>query len=311
VVVHSSSAACFRGLARQAEGRTVPPRAGPVEGSIRPLSDGEQADRQLPSNLYGVGHGGAPRWPVTEILARDLLADPLAWFEAERAALVAAVDQAAEVGLDELAWDLAGSLINFLDLRGYLDDWRHTHEAAMAAVRRTGNRRGGASVLRGFGYLNMKRSGMGAAMDYFQRALAAGRQGGDRHGRAHALEGIGAVHRLQGRHVDAAACLEPALAMFVDLGDRVGQAWTRFQLAVLQHEHGELTAAQVSLEEVLAAFHRLGDWRGVAWTQRRLGMVHSAHGELDRAAVWLERSLAGLRHIGDRPNRGHDPPVPR
>jgi tetratricopeptide (TPR) repeat protein len=261
----------------------------------------ELADQQLPSNLYGVGHGGAPRWPVAGMVAEGLLADPLAWFEAERVAVVAAVDQAAEVGLDELAWDLAGSLMNFLDLRGYLDDWRHIHEAAMAAVRRAGNRRGEASVLRGFGYLSMKRSGMGAAMDCFARALAACRQVGDRHGQAHALEGIGAVHRLQGCHGDAAAYLEPALAMFVELGDRLGQAWTRFQLAVLQHEQGELTAARVSLEEVLAAFHQLGDVRGVAWTQRRLGMVHTAQGELDCAAAWLERSLAGLRHVGDRP----------
>jgi hypothetical protein len=57
----------------------------------------------------------------------------------------------ADAGLDELAWDVAGSLINFLDLRGYLDDWRHTHEAALAAVRRAGYRRGEACLLRGFG----------------------------------------------------------------------------------------------------------------------------------------------------------------
>jgi tetratricopeptide (TPR) repeat protein/transcriptional regulator with XRE-family HTH domain len=264
------------------------------------LALAEHADQRLPSNLYGVGHGGAPRWPVTGTLAEELLADSLVWFEAERLALVAAVDQAAEEGLDELVWDLACSLINFLDLRGYLDDWQHTHAAALAAVRRAGNRRGEASVLRGFGYLSMKRSGMGAAMDCFEQALSILRQIDDRQGQAHALEGIGAVHRLQGRHADADACYAPALTMFVELGDRHGQTWTRFQIAVLQHEQGELTAARVSLEEVLAAFHQLGDWRGVAWTQRRLGMVHTAQGELDRAAAWLEQSLEGLRQIGDR-----------
>jgi hypothetical protein len=174
------------------------------------LALADQADRRLPSNLYGVGHGGAPRWPVTT--AGAPLADPVAWFEAERIGLVAAVDQAAELGLDELAWDVAGSLINFLDLRGYLDDWRHTHEAALAAVRRAANRRGEASLLRGFGYLAMKRSGMGAALDYFAQALAIFRQVGDRHGEAHAMEGIGAVHRLQGRRADAAACARRRVA---------------------------------------------------------------------------------------------------
>jgi hypothetical protein len=68
-------------------------------------------------------HGEAARWPLGAAAVDTLLADPLAWLEAERVALVAAVEQAATGGFDELAWDLAGSLTNFLDLRRYLDDW--------------------------------------------------------------------------------------------------------------------------------------------------------------------------------------------
>jgi len=48
--------------------------------------------------------------------------------------LVAAVDQAADAGCDELASDLAGSLIDFLDLRGYDDKRQQTQEAALAAA---------------------------------------------------------------------------------------------------------------------------------------------------------------------------------
>ncbi len=264
------------------------------------LALAEQADQRLSSNLYGADHGGAPRWLLTATTSDDLLGDPLAWFEAERVALVATVDQAADAGFDELAWDLAGSLINFLDLRGYYDDWQRTHEAALTAARRAGNRRGEASLLRGFGYFSIHWNNMSAAMDYFARALPILRQVGAHRGEAQAMEGIGAVHRLQGRYADAAACYERAMTMFVGLGDRHGEAWVRFQIAVLRAEQGELTRARAELEEALATFRELGDRRGEAWTQRRLGTVHAARGDLDRAAPWLERSLAGLRQLGDR-----------
>jgi tetratricopeptide (TPR) repeat protein/transcriptional regulator with XRE-family HTH domain len=264
------------------------------------LTAAEQADQRLPSNLYGAFHGDAPRWYPSATTVEALLADPLAWFEAERVALVAAVDQAADAGLDELAWDLAGSLINFLDLRGYYDDWRRTHQVALAAARWAGNHQGEACLLRGFGYLSVNRDSLSVAMDYFAQALPIHRQVGDRRGEAHALEGIGAVHRLQGRYADAAICLERAITTLVELGDRHGETWTRFQLAVLHAEQGEQITARARLEETLAAFQEVGDRRGEAWTQRRLGIVHAARGNLDRATTCLERALAGLRQLGDR-----------
>ena len=65
----------------------------------------------------------------------------------------AAVAQAGREGWDELAWDLAGSLAGFLAMRSYFDDLRQTHERALAAVTRAGNRRGRAYMLRGLGHL--------------------------------------------------------------------------------------------------------------------------------------------------------------
>jgi tetratricopeptide (TPR) repeat protein/transcriptional regulator with XRE-family HTH domain len=264
------------------------------------LALAEQADQRLPSSLFGAFHGDAPRWRPSATAVEALMADPLAWLEAERAALVAAVDQAAGAGLDELAWDLAGSLVNFLDLRGYLDDWQRTHQAALAAARRADNRSGEASLLRGLGYLSLKRNRMDATMACNTRARSIYRRLGDRRGQAHALEGLGVVHRLQGRHAAATTCLEQAITMLVALDDRHGEAWTRFQLAVLHAEQGELVKARAELEQALRVFQEFGERRGEAWTQRRLGLVHAAQGDLDRATACLERALAGLRQLGDR-----------
>jgi tetratricopeptide (TPR) repeat protein/DNA-binding XRE family transcriptional regulator len=264
------------------------------------LALADQADQRLPSKLIGVDHGAAARWSLSATTIEALLADPLAWLEAERAALVAAVDQAADAGLDELAWDLAGSLINFLDLRRYLDDWQRTHQAGLAAARRAGDRQGEASLLRGFGYLGMDRDSLTVAMDYFTQALPIYRQAGDRRGEAHAIDAVGTVHQIQGRYADAAGCYEQAMTTFVELGDRRGEAWTRFGIAALHAEQGKLATALTEFEEVLAAFQEVGDRRGEARTQRRLGTVHAARGNLDRAAAWLEQGLASMRQFGDR-----------
>jgi len=264
------------------------------------LALAEQADRRLPSNVYGVGHGRAPRWRLAAATTDSLLADPLAWLDAERVALVAVVGQAADAGLDELAADLAASLVNFLDLRRYFDDWQRSHDAALAVSRRRGNRRGEASLLRGLGYLSLNRNSLDAAMNCLGRAHRILGQIGDRRGKAQAVEGIGVLHRLQGRYAEAASCYDQAMAAFLDLGDRHGEAWTRFAVGVLHDERGELAAALAELTRALALFGELGELRGAAWTQRRLGVVYSARGDLDCAAAWLERALAGLRGLGDR-----------
>jgi hypothetical protein len=89
----------------------------------------EAADQRLPSPALGVAHGTAPRWPERPAGAGRLVdelvsVDPVAWLEAERAALAAVVAQASGLGRDELAWDLACSLTGFYSLRAHLDDWR-------------------------------------------------------------------------------------------------------------------------------------------------------------------------------------------
>nr|WP_275577199.1 BTAD domain-containing putative transcriptional regulator [Tenggerimyces flavus] len=61
-----------------------------------------------------------------------------AWFEAERASLVAAVHLASEVGAGTLAADLALRCASFLALRSYNADWEDTLRTATEAVRDQG-----------------------------------------------------------------------------------------------------------------------------------------------------------------------------
>ncbi|MEV7971472.1 BTAD domain-containing putative transcriptional regulator, partial [Sphaerisporangium sp. NPDC088356] len=113
------------------------------------LALAQEADDHLPSSRYAPIRGRAPRWPVpSPVHDRLAAADPLSWFESERACLVAAVSQASAIGHEELAWELAGSLLNAAIIRGYWNELEQTHRTALLACRNTGNRLGEAVMLR-------------------------------------------------------------------------------------------------------------------------------------------------------------------
>lgn len=57
--------------------------------------------------------GDTPSRPLPGPLTEQLLADPLAWFDSERAAVRSAVRQTGEAGLTSLCWDLARKAASF------------------------------------------------------------------------------------------------------------------------------------------------------------------------------------------------------
>lgn len=97
----------------------------------------------------------ASRWRLPDRLVDRLLADPLAWYEQERAAIVAAVRQAAVSGLVEHSWDLALSTVAIFEAYCYFDDWRETHEVALKAACRAGDLCGEAAMRYSLGSLHM------------------------------------------------------------------------------------------------------------------------------------------------------------
>lgn len=81
-----------------------------------------EADRRLPSDTMPLPEPPPAGWQVDADTASVLLAEPLEWFEVERAALVDAVRQAVTEAPD-LAAGLVDGLIDFCATRDYPDDW--------------------------------------------------------------------------------------------------------------------------------------------------------------------------------------------
>jgi tetratricopeptide (TPR) repeat protein len=259
-----------------------------------------QAATVVKAGTLGLAHGGAQRWPPGPAIGGLVDAEPLAWFEAERTSLVAAVHQAASGGLDELAWDLAGCLARFFAVRSYFDDWRRSQEAGLAAARRIGDRTGQAHLLRGLGLLHNEQDRLDAAAACFEQARALFVDVGDRAGEAGALDDLGVLHQLRGHTDLALACLEPALAIFAEAGDSVGVANVRFSLGMVHLDQGNHEQAEACLEAARPVLEAAGDRYTLGQLLRKLAQLHRTRGVLDQAATALDRCLAVDRALGDR-----------
>ena len=259
-----------------------------------------QAAPAVKAGTLGLAHGGGPRWRPGDAVTGRVDADPLGWFEVERVSLVTAVEQAADAGLDECAWDLAGCLARFFVVRSYFDDWRRTQEIGVAAAGRVGDRAGQAHLLRGLGQLHNEQDRLDDAAACFEQARALFIQLGDLAGEAGILDELGVLHQLRGRTDLALACLEPALTTFARAGDPVGEANVRFSLGMVHLDQGRYDQAETSLEKARPILEAVGDRYTLAQLLRKLAQLHRTQGRLDQAAAALDRCLAVDRALGDR-----------
>jgi DNA-binding SARP family transcriptional activator/tetratricopeptide (TPR) repeat protein len=261
----------------------------------------ERADALLvPSGLYRYGGDPAQPQQADDPAAATVDRDPLRWFEAERASLVAAVEQACKARMGALGWRLADTLAGFFQLHAHWDDWQHTHMLALTTARRAGDRDAEAGVLASLGTLHRERHCIDDARRCLQQSLAAFQQTGNRLGVLKSLLDLGGIDYDQGRFDVAIARLEQSLAGFRELGARSWQALALLYLGDLHHQQGRLDVAIACLRQSLSLMHAVADRSWEAPILRRLGLLRSTQGQLQEAIVYLQRSLALVRATGDR-----------
>jgi DNA-binding SARP family transcriptional activator/tetratricopeptide (TPR) repeat protein len=264
----------------------------------------------------------------------------LAWARAERAGLLACLDDAARQGHDARVIALTAGVAELLRRDGPWTDAITRQEAAVAAARRLrdrvaeagalsdlggarrlagdypaatqdleqalgicrdlGDQPGMASILTSLGTVHQLRNDYVAAIRDFGQALAIGRDLGDRLGEASALTGLGYVRRLTGEALAAIGDLEHALVIFRDFGSRIGEGNALVGLAFLRQDAGDYAAAARDLEQALVICRGLGNRLGEGTTLLGLGSVRRLTGDYPAAIRDLERVLAICRDLGDR-----------
>lgn len=246
-----------------------------------------------------IDHGAAQRWCPDDACDESTFDDPLGWFEQERAALIAAIEQAAAGGWHEVAWDLANSLGLFLELRGGFADWRHTHQVALRASQRAGDHRGSAIMLRGLGEVHAYQDRYADALGCLEHAVAEFRRADDVGGEADTFCGFGLVYRLQGRLVEALQAFQRAATLLADVGDRPDRAYALLGVARSNLELGRLGQAEAPAAGALASFRTCGYRHGEAQALHNLGILRSHQCRLDEAVTCLRQALATFADLGE------------
>ncbi|HEX3924501.1 MAG TPA: BTAD domain-containing putative transcriptional regulator [Streptosporangiaceae bacterium] len=260
-----------------------------------------------------------------------------AWFDAECPVLIPAITLAARSGLDTRAWQLAWTLVEFLDRRSRLHDLAATQEAALAAAVRTGGLDAQGRTHRDLGYAYGRLGAFGDArrhlrcaldihlrledragqarvhyararvfemQDDRQGALGEARQAlklyqaaGHRGGQARALNAVGWYSALLGDHCRALAYCEEAISLLRDLGDRAGEADTWDSLGYAHHQLGHHAEAVACYTRAVDPYRDLGDRSSQALALIHIGETHHAAGNSRAARDAWQQALAVLDEL--------------
>jgi len=263
-----------------------------------------------------------------------------AWFTAEQAVLLAAVEQAPTAGFDIHTWQLASALTTYLDRHGYWRALTAVHTTALDAARRRGDKAGQADSHRGLGLaqdrlnrpedarahylraldlfgevgshsgqarIHQHLSRMSEAMGHHQQALGHAhdslthhRAADDRAGQSAALNHIGWILAQLGDHHQALAHCRQALDLAQETADLNGQAHIWDSLGYIHHHLGRHPEAVDCYRQALDLFHKTGDRHSEAAGLVCLGDIHRATSRPHAARTAWTRALAITGDLGLR-----------
>lgn len=224
----------------------------------------------------------------------------LAWARAERANLLACLDEAVKSGQHARVVALTAGLAVLLQQDGPWTDAITLDITAAEAARQLGDRLSQANALNDLGVVQRLTGQYSAAAQALGQALGSYRELGDRLGQANALNDLGVVHRMDGQYPVAAEVLDQALSIYRALGDRLGEANAQHDLGALRLVTGEYAKAVKLLRAALAIYEDLRDLLGQAHALNFLGDAQRMIGSYSDAAQDLEAALSIYRQLGDR-----------
>ncbi|MFC5184575.1 tetratricopeptide repeat protein [Actinomadura harenae] len=235
-------------------------------------------------------------------VSADARARALAWFEAERRTLVAAVRLAARLGLHRTCWELADALFGFQEFRRYSEDNIAVHQAGLGAARAEENWAAAAVMLHNLAVAHFDVGQSVQAIGYAEDARRAFRSADppNRYGEAVALATLADVHAAQGRYLTAIENAERSLAVHHEVDDRGGVARGHETLARAHLALADYETALGHARRALEIRQEIGDRRGIAETLLTTALVHRRRGVVDDAVANALEALFLREEDGDR-----------
>lgn len=297
------------------------------------LHTAESADRALTPHRYRLTLDG----DSTAGLVIDDVDTARSWFEREEANL-AAMCRLDGPWLDSRRWQLAYVLRGYYYLTKKLDDWIETHNSALAATLRLGDRRAEGITRNNLGMALVASGLIEEAMAQYLAAEQAFNAVGDRYGVSNALANQATVLRRQGQYdeallrqqralahfrsensfrnlgitlrstarvhldrgaiTDAALCADEALDIALGLQHDLDVAQAYNVVGMVRHASGDRVLAEVALHQAIEFGVRCGSRHEQARATRRLGMLAVESGDVEQAERWWHIALELFEAMG-------------
>jgi tetratricopeptide (TPR) repeat protein len=226
----------------------------------------------------------------------------LAWLDAERPNLVAAVRFAAEHGPRPCAWLFADAMRGYFWLRMHIVDWLAVAYAGFAAAEADGDLAGQAAAQLSLADAHDRQSRYHQAVEHYTQAWTLSRRTGWLEGQSAALGNLGSLYLRSGQLHEATDHLAKAWVIDKQLGWVAGEAVSLSNLGGVYHELGRLQQAADHHLRALALVRQLGSRSGEAIELSNLGETYRDLGRLDDALDHLTHALDLHREIGNRGN---------
>jgi DNA-binding SARP family transcriptional activator len=261
-----------------------------------------------------------------------------AWFEAERAVLLGAVDEAFAKRFDAYAWQLARSLETYLRRQNAAAERESMHRTAVRAAERAHSIHGLASAHLGLGtvqsnygdkaearrhlqlaleyfgiagdcngradvhlvfcFLDAAAANFTATLEHATRGLELYSRAGNTAGRIRALNNIGLCHARLGDLDLARDRCLAALALAVGIGDTIGEANVLDSLGTIEAQLGELARSVEYLRRAVELGTETGERKFVAAALTNLGETHAAAGQAVEARAAWQQAVTIFDELG-------------
>jgi tetratricopeptide (TPR) repeat protein len=223
--------------------------------------------------------------------------EALAWYDDERANVVAATRQAAAAGLHEIAWRMPTTLFPLFNRRSNWADCVTTLRVAAECGRSIGGL-GEALVLYQLGWA-LARLRDGAAFNYLERALAIRRELGDTTGEAQAAIGLGEGYlKIHGPGAEALRYLQLAVDLLKPTGASTLRGIALNNLGEVYWELGDPAAAAECYAQARDIYHQVGG-HTEGHALHNLARVYLHLGRIDDAIACLTEAISQHRLYGD------------
>ena len=253
------------------------------------------ADTISPRRYHVPSGTSAQVWPPLEF---STVEEALAWYDDERANVVAATRQAASAGLHDVAWRLPTTLFPVFNRRNNWADCVVTHRVALESVKKADERLGEAWILNQLGWA-LARLRDQEAFGHLRQALAIRQELGDAIGEAQTAIALGDLYlKMQGPGEAAREHMQHAADLLQPMDQPSLRGSALNNLGDVYFGLGNLDAAAECYAQARDIFHEIGGY-GEGHALHNLGLVHLRQNRLDDAAASLMAAVRKHRATGD------------